>query len=301
MMARLAQLLEKLTPHGGLRCIPVGEYLEGRAGGRMDVERRFFAGLQMRNGVYRTTEPHRMDDLLPLLVARALELESRPLRILDVACSAGVATVELHRALVAAGIGCETWGTDLMIRAEYVRRDDGVGVLFDPDHQVLQIDIGRWATPWKWRPRDLAFRPLRSLRARRLISNEIDTFCAALRESVPGYRTSVVPLISSLADSAAGVHFAEEDILAPRVAGRFALIRAANILNRGYFTPAEIRRMAGALCGRLEEGGLLLVVRTVSPQPGNVATLFRRRNCTLSIEEHVRGGSDVAAIVAGAA
>jgi len=298
-MGRLATLLEKLGPHGGARCIPVAEYLTARAQGRTEVERQFFSGLLLRNGVYRTTSPHRMDDLFPRILARVHDLELRPLRVLDVACSAGIATVELHRFLAASGVECETWGSDLLLRAPYVLRQDGVGVLFDRDQQVLQIDMGGWATPWRWRPRDLAFRPVQSLRARRLMRDEIGSFRSALRGGVAGYRISTVPLLALEAESEPNIRFVEEDILSPAIEGRFSLIRVANLLNEDYFTPERIRLMAAALRDRLIEGGLLLVVRTLCAPPVNRTTFFRRVMDGLEIVEHVNGGNEAAEIIAG--
>jgi chemotaxis methyl-accepting protein methylase len=295
---RLAMLLEKLGPHGGARCIPVEEYLTARVQGRTEVERQFFSGLLLRNGVYRTTSAHRMDDLFPRILARAQDLE-RPLRVLDVACSAGIATVELHRFLAAAGVECETWGSDLLLRAPYARRQDGVGVLFDRDQQVLQIDMGGWATPWRWRPRDLAFRPVQSLRARRLMRDEIGSFRSALRGGVAGYRVSTVPLLALEAEGEPNIRFVEEDILSPAIEGRFSLIRVANLLNEDYFTRERIRLMAAALCDRLVEGGLLLVVRTLYAPAVNRATFFRRVKDGLAVVEHVNEGNEAAESIAG--
>jgi len=292
--------LRKLGPHGGARCIPVVEYLEARARGALEVEQQFYEGLLLPNGVYRTTTTGRMDDLLPLLVERARGLSPAPLRILDVACSSGVSTVEMHRAFEAAGIPCETWGSDLILEADYVRREDGVGMLFDPEGRLLQIEIGAWASPWKWRPRDLALRPWLSLRARRLVRRDAETFRASRTQSMAGYQTRRVSFLSSLAESGGGVRFAPENILSPRIPGSFGVIRAANILNRGYFDAATLRRMAAALCARLVPGGLLLAVRTEGPQATNRATLFRRRPDGLDVLDRVNGGSEVEVILTGA-
>jgi hypothetical protein len=112
----------------GVRAIPVHEFL-GAKGDRTEVERRFFAALLLRNGVYKTTHRNRMDDLLPSLVDQARTLP-QPIRVLDAGCSSGISTLELHNALLGAGLTAETIGTDLTIHARYARRGD-CAMLFD--------------------------------------------------------------------------------------------------------------------------------------------------------------------------
>jgi hypothetical protein len=286
-------LFQRLGPHGGARCIGVTEYLAARAGGRIDVQRRFYAGLLLRNGVYKTTHPNRMNDLFPMLTSMARDLEPKPLQVLDVACSSGISTVEMYRAFAKNSIPCVAWGTDLMISARYVRRQDGCGMLFDREEQPIQVEIGKWATPWKSRPRDRVLRPRLSRRARRLLEQDVEAFRAALHGPVEGFTVLQVPLLSSATDGVAGVRFAEEDILAPTVPGPFAVIRAANLLNLVYFDPDTIRHMIAALCTRLMEGGLLLVTRTSGTELTNRGTMFRWKEGRLEVEVTTNGGSEI--------
>jgi len=290
-------LLEKLGPHGGARCIPVDEYLCARAGGQLEVQRMFHAGLLLRNGVYRTTLANRMTSTLPRLLSLARELGPHPVRVLDVACSSGISTLEMHQAFVEGGVPCETCGTDLLLWVDFVRRDDGVGVLFDHGGQVLQVEIGKWASPWRWRPRDRVLRPRLVARARRVVEKDLEPFRAALHGPVAGHRAAKVSLLSSQVEGVAGLRFVEEDILQPRVTGPFSLIRAANILNLGYFDADGIRRMARALGDRLQEGGALVIVRSEGPRPINRGTVFRRREGRLVAEAHMNSGSEAAGIV----
>jgi hypothetical protein len=285
--------LARWGPHGGARCIPVAEYLRGRAEGRLDVQRRFYAGLLMRNGVYKTTHRNRMNELFPMLVSMARRFETSPLRTLDVACSSGVSTVEMHAAFTRAGIDCEAWGSDLLIRAPHVRRNDGCAMLFDHEREPIQVDIGGWATPWRLRPRDRVLRPGRYARARRLLELDVARFRAALDGPVPGFVVQQVPLLSSATDGVAGVHFAEEDIFRPVVPGPFAIIRVANLLNLGYFAEDALRAMGRALCARLMPDGLLMVTRTSDAERLNRGTLFRWTGSRLEVEVTTNGGSEV--------
>lgn len=297
MTSRLVRILHKLGPHGGARCIPVREYLEAQDRGLHRVEDEFYRGILLPNGVYKTTHAHRMDDLLPQVLSRVTSNLGDHARILDVACSSGVSTAELHRALRKVSPACTTRGTDLMLFANYVCREDGVGMLLDGDGHLLQVELGRWASPWKWRPRDRALRPLRSLRARQVVRADLETFRDAVHRPRPGYRVQRISFLSSLALGVDGLQFEEEDIMAPRVHGPFDLIRAANILNDDYFDRAVLREMATALAARLVPGGWMLVVRSRMAHPANRATLFQRQAGRLHVVERMNGGVEIGGLL----
>jgi len=294
---RVRTLMTRFSPNGEARCIPVSEYLEARSSGNLDLQSAFCNTLVLRNGVSKMTATHRMDDLFPVILRHAVSIRSDPFKVLDVGCSAGVSTSELHAALGAAGFAVQTFGTDLMLYASYVVGPNGISVLFDDDKLLLQIDIGSWGSSWRWRRRDLVFRPCRSLRARRVASRGLDKFRSALDVPRTGYRVARIPLLAPNLDEVANLHFAEEDILRPVIPGPFAIIRVANVLNRVYFAEQTIKQMARALFSRIKDGGLLLVVRTGLGSNVNRGTLFRRTGDRLAVVESVNGGSEVADIV----
>ena len=68
------------------------------------LETEFFERVVLPNGTFKTTKPHRLDDLnqaaLPFLTG--LAADSQPLRIMDVGISSGVSTIEWHEQLAAA-------------------------------------------------------------------------------------------------------------------------------------------------------------------------------------------------------
>lgn len=243
------------------------------------------------------TSANRLDDSHALLINTLARSGRTDVRVLDVACSAGVPTIELHEAFESAGIHCLTYGTDIILSATFVRRRDGWGMLFDPGGSLLQVEHEKWASPWFWRRRDWVFRPTLSFRARRLVKTAIEEFRSAVSE--PGEKFSVinVSLLSSQAEQRPNVYFAEEDVLVPHVPGRFDIIRAANFLNRNYFHPEMIQRISNALIDRLVDGGLLLVVRTHGDEPRNRGTLFRLENGQLQRVAVINGGSEVATII----
>ena len=271
------------------RVVPVPEFLAARARGDRATERAFFSCLLLRNGVYKTTEEHRMDDLLPGLVAQARSLAS--LRVLDVACSSGVTTVELHRAFEAAGLAPRTTGTDLTLEAEHVARGSEA-ILFDSRGEVLQVELGSWATPWRPRLSDRVFHPLRSARARALGGR-----AAEFRR---GGEVTKVALLAGTALAAPGLTFVEEDVLAPRVPGLFDFVRVANLLNPGYFDEATLARMVSAVASRVAPGGLLLVLRSVGSPPAHHGTLFRQTETGFAEVERYGAGSEIAGLVLAA-
>jgi hypothetical protein len=277
----------------------VPDYLAARTRGETGVEMRFHEELLLRNGVYRTTRANRMDETFPPLLAACASLARRPLRVLDVACSVGISTVELHQALVGAGLSCATVGTDYIVAARYVARADGCGLLFDGDEQVLQVDVDGWASPWRWRRSDRLLRAGLVTRAKRLLVRETASFRAALRGAAPGFTVREVPLLARATEGVPGLSFAQESILEPRVPGPFDVIRAANILNGDYFPPAQLRRMVELLRERLEHGGVLLVARNLPGETLTRSTIFRHANGRLVPEAETHGGSEVAALLRG--
>jgi len=297
-VTRTPGLIRKFGPDGGHRVIPVGEFLAARWKGALAIERAFFTGLLMRNGLYKTTEVRRMDAVLPLLVEHARLLPETSLKVLDVGCSSGVTTVEMHRAFEDAGLDVETVGTDLTLFADYVTRENGTAMLFDSSGLLLQVELGDWASPWRWRPRDRVFRPFTVMRAQALVEREGDTFLRARHETIAGFEAKRIALLSSLAQRSNHVRFCEEDILAPTVEGRFSVVRAANLLNPDHFTPAMLGRMIDALRARLVDGGLLLIVRSQGgSRPVHDGTLFRLRGDRFEVVARIGAGSEIARLV----
>jgi chemotaxis methyl-accepting protein methylase len=96
-------------------------------------------------------------------------------------------------------------------------------------------------------------------------------------------------------ESVPGLSIAEEDILQPLALGAFDLVRAANVLNRVYFTPDVLRDMAASLWNRLLPDGMLLVVRSRSGF--NNGTLFARSEGKSEIVARLGEGSEIEDIV----
>lgn len=269
------------------------EYLRARAEGSDRIEGEYFSTLRLPGGVFKSTQAHRMDDALELLAKHLPSALGRPLRTLDVACSSGVSTLELHSRLEGAGFECETVGTDLVLEVLLVEDETGAGLLLDASGHPLRVELPHASLPWPPPRFDLAFRPLRVARATRYVWGTLAAARSALSGSTSGCRVTRVPLTTGAIDGVAGVSLEQESIDRPRVEGRFDVVRAANILNRDYFAEPDLQRMLARLVERVADGGLLLVLRTGAADRVNRGTLLRRTSGRPVVVERLNGGSEV--------
>src|SRR5258708_1177203 len=69
---------------------------------REEMEKRFFASIRLKNGTYKFTYSHRLDDLNEL--TNKFLPPARPLKVMDVAISSGISTLEGTQSLMKAGI-----------------------------------------------------------------------------------------------------------------------------------------------------------------------------------------------------
>ena len=78
------------------------------------------------------------------------------------------------------------------------------------------------------------------------------------------------------------------------------MCRAANILNRTYFSDDVITVMAQNIAARVRHGGLLVVCRTINETAGrsmNLATVLRKNHASLEVIGRLNGGCDVENLV----
>lgn len=279
------------------RVIRVQELLEAKAEDRPDIEKQFFLHLRMRNGLFKATHPHRLDDTFEMLIFYVKKIQDQPIKILDVGCSTGITTIELHEALKANNIFCKTIGTDLMTKAIYVRRKDGRALLFDLNGQAIQVELGDWAMSWTGPPRRIDY----LLKARKvflslmLTKYQSHTFWKAIKESTKGFDVRTLSLVASQANSVTDLLIEEEDVLNPRLPGKFHLIRAANLLNRSALSDHDIKMIVNSIRSRLVEDGLFFVVRTINGI--NKGTLYNIKANIFKKVDILNGGIDIADLI----
>ena len=273
------------------RRITVGRYLTARQAGELAVEDEFFWQLQLASGVFKATNRNRFDDTFALL-RRAVPAALGQLRVLDVACSSGISTVELHRALARPGLTIETVGTDLTTKVLHATVAGGAALIYDLEGHILGAEIDGMIINRHPNRAVRLHHPWRVHRARQLI---------AAHDRAGGFRPAAaatvteVPLVSSAVARTPGVQVVEEDLLRPQVAGQFDLIRAANVLNRGYFSDAQLRSCVAALLGRLRPDALLFVVRTAGTV--NHGTLWRLADTGPTPIDRIGDGCEISALV----
>lgn len=270
--------------------VSVRRYLDARAAGSIAVEDEFFWQIQLASGVFKATNHHRLDDTFAM-IRQALPPEMTQLRILDVACSSGISTVELHSALKRPGLTVETIGTDIATKLMHVVVARDQALVHDGDGNILGAEIDGMLINRHPNRAVRLHHPWRVRQARRLIAEHERR--GAFRPPA-GAPVTEVPLVTLAVERTPGVEVVEEDLLRPRVAGAFDLIRAANVLNRGYFGDVQLRACVAALLGRLRLGGLLFVVRTAGRT--NHGTLWRWTATGLAVVERIGNGSEIAAL-----
>jgi hypothetical protein len=237
-----------------------------------EQEARFFASLKLSNGTFKTIYEHRMDDLNDFIIDRWKEECFRPLEVMDVGASSGIATVEWLASLRAVGFDVHMTATDIAISALLVQLRPWFAVLITQQSHILQhIVFGLTIRPWSRRLDYLTGYILLSQLANRLAVRWL-----AKHDWQQDARR--VQLLSQRALMKDDIMWENDDVLAANPAlfiGRFDAIRAANILNPEYFGSAEIRRAVLNLKVRLRGPGSFLIVNKTHKDGSNHATLFR--------------------------
>jgi hypothetical protein len=250
-----------------------------RAAPDPDAEFRLFTRIRLPSGVLKTTQARRLDDLNELAL-RVLPAD-RPLELMDVATSTGITTVEWSEQLSAAGVDHRILAGDSHLEAEWVSLPLVGDVLADRDGNVLLAEVlGRAVDPSGTTTRSALVLPLLKAAARRLPSRPVE-------------------LVSSRVRECPAIEVVQDDIFVtrPELQSRFHAVRAANILNEGYFDDAQLRAAVATLRERLRPGGLLVVCRT-HEDGSNHGSFFRADREGWTVVERIGGGSEIEHLIA---
>jgi hypothetical protein len=252
------------------------------------METTFFARLRLRNGTFKTTGDRRMDDLNELVAS--LLPRGQTLEILDTAVSSGITTLEWYEQLRSLGLQVHLSAGDLYCNAELLSWGRYFDLLVDDTGHVLQYETAglawrKWTTGSDWIPlytvglgiTSLFFRLLKMLR--RPVRRPLRLFSPRLL--------------------AAGIDLFEDDLFETKdaFAQKFDVIRAANILNIGYFPKERLELAIVRLAARLKTGGMLIVNRTTLEglNHGSVFRLGPERTFTLA--GRIGDGSEIEDLV----
>lgn len=261
-------------------------------------EAAFFRSIWLENGTSKTTVSHRLDDLNALLLS--LLPDARPLRVMDVAVSSGVTTLELLNTLEAAGVQCDITGGDKSLTALLITIGNSLAVLVDRNGCPLQFDIFNHAVPNPPGGRNLVryWAPLFLLKTLKwLCFDRVRSNCDSARPSSwqrLGVRCRSLALISPRLKSRPNLTLIDDDILTNRaVRNSFHVVRAANILNKAYFDDRVLHDILLNLHSRLLSQGLLVVCRT-EEDGTNHGTIFRENgNGQFDVAARLGHGSEI--------
>ena len=261
------------------------------------MEEDFFTSLMTRNKTYKTTFHDRFSDINPYLLEYLLHHGPAVPRILDVGVSSGISTVELYDDLRRGGLEVEILATDILVDAFLVRVFPKCHALVDPSGFPLRLDLPV-VTMKPWVTRDDYYNGFFILRK---FVNSLFTRRAHRILRNPGdARISEVKLVTPRALAKVGITVCTDDISRYNSAfeARFDFVRAANVLNKGYFSPALLSTMIANIGRYLRKPhGSLFVVRTHEDR-ANHGTLFRTGdNQHFEVVHRFGSGSEVEDLV----
>lgn len=262
-------------------------------------EAAFFASIRLRNGTYKTTDHHRLDDLNEMVIGEWKKLGSKPSQIMDVGVSSGISSLEWADALTRAGVEAKILASDLCMRGSLLRLLPGYDVLLDRDGRVLQHIVANRPVRWYLNgPRDF-------LKGTGFVVAALNALAGALLPlaNARGEAKDIL-LVDPHARDDARLSFADDDILAPNPAQlrrRFNAIRVSNLLNHGYFNDAQLLGAVGNLRDRLVGAGSFLIVNRTLADGTNHGTLFRLNDANeFEAVARLREGSEIESIVLAA-
>lgn len=242
---------------------------------RDELERKFFRMIRQKNGTHKYTRSNRLDDLNELVAA--LLPSDRPLRIMDVAVSSGISTIEWSESLDRAGVAHSMTAGDLNIQSHLVSIGRRLHVLADGSGYPLQFDINGVAVPNPPARRWLAlYLPLILLMkgALRLVFRPRPV--PTTGDAGHWIMSRPVTLVSPRLLAHPKIELIEDDIVANgSLRDQFHVVRAANILNPSYFDEPTLVRIVTNLRDRLMASGLLVICTLTEEVEGDIHSGMR--------------------------
>jgi hypothetical protein len=226
---------------------------------------------------FKTTQKARFPQTI--LALAKLDFSSAPV-VLDVGASDGSTSLDMLDNLKVA----KYYVTDLNIEVFY-RRERNKVYFYDSHQACILIVTDQWVI---YADTDGAIPPF-ELIARRLFKNV----------PVAGSDAGRILLIHPALQARVGekVVIKRHDIFATWPFEKAGLVLAANILNRSYFSDAQIARALGNLYAALSKNGILAIVDSRDLEK---ATLFRKTSQELQVIAQINGGTEIEALAKSA-
>lgn len=252
-------------------------------------EALFFSGLRTGNFTFKRTGEARLCAVDRVLIDCLDRADATIETVLDLGISSGITTVELAAAFAQSGRSVRMTGTDRALAARIVDLPMGCRALVEPTGHVLQYEIlGRAMRPWT--------RRLDYLTGMAAVRSVVNRTLGPLARASSRRTGNPVALVSRRLAQSDAMRVIEDDVTVrnPALAGGFDLIRAANILNRHYFEPAELQRAVDNVRSYLRGPGAWLLVLRTHGDADHRGTLFRMSDDgALVVAERWGSGSEV--------
>lgn len=262
-----------------------------------ESEEEFFTSLRLRNGTYKTTFQRRFQGINKELLRFVESGDINVNYVMDIGISSGGNTLELYQELDHAGYKSKIIGTDLSSEAYLIRVFPGCFALLDDTGYPLRYDIFKFTMkPW-------------------VVSRDYGNGLFILRKCVNvafGHRarkmmakfnsTGVrrVALITPMLRDHPDVVVQKDDITRYNCMfdGKFNFIRAANVLNKGYFNDAALMSIVDNIRRYLAKPKATLLVIRTHADGVNHGTLFDiEQDGGCRIKQRFGRGSEVEEIV----
>ncbi len=242
-------------------------------------------------GAWKRTRRGRLKETERALSKYLASGDGQGIALLDIGASDGITTWEAVQALrQSLGVETQAWLADLYLYL--LRYRNGLFVEYRAgDGEPVLARLGRIG--------------LRLSKQRREVTEQADALTqfylglAGLREKMK--LDARIPLIHPLAQSDAAITAIELNCLDrdPNLVGKFNAVRASNVLNHGYFTPAQIGTAVSHLHAYLRDGGVLVISRNNDVDGGEIecGSVWLRRAGHFEKVEEFGNGSEVREIV----
>jgi hypothetical protein len=257
-----------------------------------ETENNFFSGIRIANRTFKTTLSGRMSDLDAVTIQLARDRGWQNPVILDVGVSSGATTVDLLETMRSSGLRPTITATDLIIEAKIFAIAPGIRVLEDSLGNPLQYEFFGWGIrPWN-RPSGLDFvtgyfllRSLARMLAAKSPRSHVMNVKLVSRRRVRGTMNEIEFLESDLTK-----RHSEFD-------NRFDIVRAANVLNRGYFESPKLQGMIDNLTTYARKSGGLIIINRTHEDGTNHGTFFEVSDNAPHVVQRIGSGSEIEALV----
>ena len=240
-----------------------------------EKEFAFFCSLKLKSGVTKTTDRNRMRNV-DTWFCQFLPKDKLQ-KVLDVGISSGITTVELCEAFDANNISYQVTGLDSDLTAFLIIFSDDKSILVDKEGYPIHFEIkGKGFGYVKGtNVKHFAERSLLESQSKSFINSQFKDTLQSIEKSTNKNGTAIhrIELVCREIKENPSIQLLEDSIFSENSEKKYNVIRAANILNKAYFTDEQLTDALQKLRNRLEPGGFLMICRT-NFEGENNASLF---------------------------